>query len=85
MANDAPDIDVSNGTCYTADEIEAPSNMIPCGNDYYGDVACCQAGDTCLTSNACYNQEFGVTYAAGCTASAYDSKVCPEKTLHEGR
>lgn len=46
---------VSEGTCYYAAGKEANSVYIPCGNDAFGVYACCMNGDTCLSSNACYN------------------------------
>jgi len=69
----------SNGTCYYAKGEEAADKMIPCGNSAYGHISCCQAGDTCLSSLACFNQEFGVTYLAGCTDGNYADKSCPDK------
>ncbi|KAH6684827.1 hypothetical protein F5X68DRAFT_262736 [Plectosphaerella plurivora] len=75
---------ISNGTCYLAAGVEAHKAMIPCGNAvFYGDLTCCQQGDVCLTSNACYNQEFGVTYLAGCSDPKYKAASCPDKGAFE--
>ena len=74
-----PEINVSNGTCYMADGRESGGAMIPCGNDYFGHVACCQAGDKCLESNACFNDAFDVTYIAGCTDASFEDLNCPWK------
>ncbi|EEY20115.1 conserved hypothetical protein [Verticillium alfalfae VaMs.102] len=75
---------ISNGTCYLAPGQEAIDSMIPCGNDAFGRVSCCQQGDMCLTSNACYNQQFGVTYLAGCSDPTYDHRSCPDKGAFDG-
>lgn len=79
-----PDIYVSNGTCYSGRHLEANPAMIPCGNDYYGRVACCQATDNCLESGACFNGQFFVTYVAGCTDPEYEDESCPDKFDDEG-
>ncbi|KAM0330132.1 hypothetical protein ACHAQA_004305 [Verticillium albo-atrum] len=70
---------ISNGTCFFAPGQESIDSMLPCGNDAFGRVSCCQQGDMCLTSNACYNQQFGVTYLAGCSDPTYDHRSCPDK------
>ncbi|CRK18675.1 hypothetical protein BN1723_013792, partial [Verticillium longisporum] len=75
---------ISNGTCYYAPGQEAIDSMIPCGNDAFGRVSCCQQGDMCLTSNACYNQQFGVTYLAGCSDPTYEHRSCPDKGAFDG-
>ncbi|OAG35878.1 hypothetical protein AYO21_09961 [Fonsecaea monophora] len=77
MADYNPDI--SNGTCYYYDGVEADSRYIPCGNAALGHKSCCESLDMCLSSHACYNGQFGVTYLAGCTDSSYDDPVCPRK------
>jgi hypothetical protein len=70
---------ISNGTCYIGAGKEADKRMLPCGNDALGHKACCQAGDMCLSSRACYNQEFGVTYLLGCSDPDYKDQNCPDK------
>ncbi|EXJ82156.1 hypothetical protein A1O1_08225 [Capronia coronata CBS 617.96] len=77
MADYNPDI--SNGTCYYANGEEAPSRFIPCGNEALGHKACCESLDMCLSSNACYNGQYGVTYLAGCTDPSYEDSRCPDK------
>ncbi|OAP54509.1 hypothetical protein AYL99_10957 [Fonsecaea erecta] len=77
MADYNPDI--SNGTCYYYDGTQADSRYIPCGNVALGHKSCCESLDMCLSSHACYNGQFGVTYLAGCTDSSYDDPVCPDK------
>lgn len=79
-----PNIYVSNGTCYYGPNLEADPAMIPCGNDYFGHVACCQANDTCLETSACWHAEYAVTYVAGCTDPSYDAIICPDKFEDEG-
>lgn len=79
-----PNIYISNGTCYLGPSHEAGGAMIPCGNDYFGHIACCQASDTCLESSACFNSEFRVTYIAGCTDRDYQDESCPAKYKDEG-
>lgn len=75
----SPNIYIANGTCYYNNGYRADKSTIPCGNDYFGHVACCQASDTCLEKNACYNAQFGVTYIVGCTDPSYNATVCPNK------
>lgn len=60
MGNAVPNINVSNGTCYFAENTETKGNFIPCGNAAHGHWPCCHAGDFCLglnDANACYNTE----------------------------
>ena len=74
------DPNISNGTCYYDDSgNEAPSRYIPCGSSEDGYVPCCESQDNCLTSRACYNLQFGVTYLAGCTDKTYSDVMCPDK------
>lgn len=75
---------VSNGTCFTGAG-SATDVMIPCGNAYFGHVACCQASDFCLSSSVCYNNEFGTTYVTGCTDPDYSDAVCPDKFDDSGK
>jgi len=70
---------ISLGTCYLGPNQPAAANFIPCGNYAYDTYACCQAGDNCLGSNACYNYRGDITYIAGCTDSSYSSSKCPNK------
>lgn len=81
---DGPNIHVSNGTCYSGRDLKANSSMIPCGNDYYGHIACCQESDTCLESNSCFNGEYFVTYVAGCSDPSYEDESCPDKSRDGG-
>lgn len=76
---DGSSIFVSNGTCYLGRQDKSDPAMIPCGNDYFGHVACCQANDNCLESSVCFNGEFYVTYVAGCTDPEYQDASCPAK------
>jgi hypothetical protein len=46
---------VSNGTCYYDSGKRANSRYIPCGNDAFGHITCCESGDMCLSNNACFN------------------------------
>ncbi|KAI1630455.1 hypothetical protein EDD37DRAFT_646170 [Exophiala viscosa] len=70
---------ISNGTCYYTNGQEAPSEFIPCGNAALGHIPCCEYNDICLSSNACYNAPYGVTYLAGCTDADYEDSACPDK------
>jgi hypothetical protein len=89
MASDTPVEDnpyVSWGKCYYDDTgDEAPSRYIPCGNVNFGHVSCCESQDMCLSSNACYNGQFGVTYLAGCTDKEYKDGTCPDKGNFYGK
>lgn len=52
--------DVSNGTCYSAENTQADGKYIPCGNVALGHWPCCHAGDVCLSfddANACYDAD----------------------------
>jgi hypothetical protein len=83
MSDSNPDI--SRGHCYFDDSgEEAPSRYIPCGNSETGHLSCCESGDNCLSSRACYNGQFGVTYLAGCTDESYESDSCPFKGDYSG-
>ncbi|KIW67879.1 hypothetical protein PV04_07094 [Phialophora macrospora] len=75
--------DISNGTCYYYDGYEADSRYIPCGNAALGPKVCCESLDMCLSSGACYNAQYGVTYLAGCTVQTYDDPICPKKTFED--
>ncbi|KAK0614684.1 hypothetical protein B0T14DRAFT_570590 [Immersiella caudata] len=77
-------INVSHGTCYSDQGVEADAAFIPCGNDAFGHVTCCGRGDWCLMSNACYNQEFGITYLQGCSDPDYQDPSCPDKSVFPG-
>ncbi|KIV88428.1 hypothetical protein PV10_08113 [Exophiala mesophila] len=71
--------DISSGLCFRDVEDRASDGFIPCGNAALGHKSCCQAFDVCLSSNACYNGEYGVTYIAGCTDIDYEDDRCPDK------
>lgn len=79
-----PNIFISNGTCYSGPNLEADQGMIPCGNAFYGPISCCQAGDSCLMSGACFNGKYWTTYVAGCTDPEYNSTACPDKFDDQG-
>ncbi|KAH8894669.1 hypothetical protein GQ53DRAFT_839651 [Thozetella sp. PMI_491] len=72
---------VSNGTCYYASGQKADPAYIPCGNVAFGTIPCCQAGDFCLSNNACFNEQYGNVYLAGCTSGdTYNNEAaCPRK------
>ncbi|OHW93451.1 hypothetical protein CSPAE12_07889 [Colletotrichum incanum] len=74
----APNPFITNGTCFhgPGEEVE---EWFPCGNAVLGDKTCCQGGDMCLSSNACYNGRFGITYLAGCSDPEYRHPSCPNK------
>ncbi|KEF52762.1 uncharacterized protein A1O9_11179 [Exophiala aquamarina CBS 119918] len=74
------DPDISNGTCYYRDGSRLSSRYIPCGNGALGHKTCCESLDMCLSSRACYNGQYGVTYLAGCTDPNYQDATCPDKT-----
>jgi len=54
-----------------------PDKLVPCVSD--GQSACCLQGDTCLSGNACYNNEIGNVYQYGCTDMTYTDATCPYK------
>ncbi|KDN64658.1 hypothetical protein CSUB01_04296 [Colletotrichum sublineola] len=62
----APNPFIANGTCFHGPG-KAVDEWFPCGNAVLGDKSCCQGGDMCLSSRACYNGRFGITYLAGCS------------------
>ncbi|KAI1502594.1 hypothetical protein F5X99DRAFT_426976 [Biscogniauxia marginata] len=72
---------LSNGTCWSNVNVRAIDDFIPCGNDAGRGqhFACCNHGDNCLSSNACYNSKYGTTYIAGCTDAGFASAACPKK------
>ncbi|KAK8101089.1 hypothetical protein PG999_011463 [Apiospora kogelbergensis] len=71
---------ISNGTCYMSANKEAYKDYIPCGNAASGQhYQCCSTGDTCLSSNACFNFDYRTTYLVGCTDESYKAGVCPNK------
>jgi hypothetical protein len=83
-----PNILVSNGTCYSAAGQKLNSEFIPCGNDAFGNVACCGAGDNCLADSSCFGVHgsgYGsyLTYQAGCTDPEYKDASCPNKQISE--
>ncbi|KAI1641299.1 hypothetical protein F4809DRAFT_636591 [Biscogniauxia mediterranea] len=72
---------LSNGTCWSNVNVRSVDDFIPCGNDAGRGqhFACCNHGDTCLSSNACYSSKYGSTYVAGCTDQGFGSAACPDK------
>ena len=46
-----------NGTCYRINNVKADPDFMPCGNaNLLGThFACCNHGDKCLSSNACFH------------------------------
>ena len=85
MSDNDNNPNISWGRCFFDNSgDEAPSRYIPCGNANFGHVACCESQDMCLSSNACYNGQFGVTYLSGCTDQAYDDQTCPDKGEYFG-
>lgn len=76
---------ISWGRCFFDNSgDESPSRYIPCGNSNFGHISCCESGDMCLSSGACYNGQYGVTYLSGCTDQAYKDKSCPAKGSYSG-
>ncbi|EMR66757.1 hypothetical protein UCREL1_6259 [Eutypa lata UCREL1] len=70
-----------NGTCYRIKNVKAGPDFMPCGNaNLLGThFACCNHGDKCLSSNACFHAKTGTTYIAGCTDPTYSHPSCPQK------
>ncbi|KAH9898846.1 hypothetical protein F4778DRAFT_171805 [Xylariomycetidae sp. FL2044] len=80
MGDDDINLSISNGSCYWNVYVLGADNFIPCGNVAGGsNYACCQAGDKCLSSNACFNTKYGSTYLYGCTDPGYSAPACPRK------
>ena len=75
---------ISNGTCYVGPGVEAADAFFPCGNDALGHKTCCGAGDMCLSSRACFNQQHGLTYLLGCSDPLYSDPSCPDKGAWAG-
>ncbi|KAI0151988.1 hypothetical protein F4776DRAFT_658920 [Hypoxylon sp. NC0597] len=76
----ATDLYVSNGTCFFGPGQVADPKYIPCGNAaLMGPQSCCYAGDYCLSSTACWNKQYVVTYVAGCTDTTFSSAKCTNK------
>jgi hypothetical protein len=80
------DINISNGTCYTAAGERLGDDFIPCGNTAYGYQTCCGAADNCLANLACFGihgSGYGsfLTYFAGCTDPDYQDASCPQKEV----
>ncbi len=79
-----PNIQVSNGTCYSASGEQMDPGFLPCGNDFYGHRTCCWAGDNCLLDNACFGIHGSgdgsfLTYLAGCSDPDFADASCPNK------
>ncbi|KAK0702194.1 hypothetical protein B0H67DRAFT_500159 [Lasiosphaeris hirsuta] len=81
----SPNAFISNGTCYVGPGDKAADVFFPCGNDALGHKTCCGAGDMCLSSKACYNAEFGVTYLTGCSDPEFTDSNCPVKGAFAGK
>ena len=75
---------ISWGRCFFDNSAISPSRYIPCGNSNFGHVPCCESGDMCLSSGACYNGQYGVTYLSGCTDRLYQDDDCPGKGSYSG-
>ncbi|KIH93406.1 hypothetical protein SPBR_04234 [Sporothrix brasiliensis 5110] len=82
-----PNLNLSNGTCYSTPGKQMDSRFIPCGNAAAGIQTCCWEGDNCLSDKACFGIHDGgySTYLAGCTDAEWDmsdpgvSAACPVK------
>jgi hypothetical protein len=86
MSSGEDDPYVAFGRCFFDDSgEEMPSRFIPCGNANFGVVTCCESGDMCLSSNACYNGQYGMTYVGGCTDETYQDDSCPDKGIWGGK
>ena len=69
-----------DNSCYYAKGKPAGSAFLPCKDpSEYGVASCCQNGDICLSDNACWNQQYNITYQYGCTDENYDDPSCPTK------
>lgn len=79
---------ISNGTCYYAENTLTKGDFVPCGNDAIQAWPCCKLGSFCLSlgdANACWDAKSGNTYVAGCTDPSFTSPNCARKppTFHE--
>ncbi|KAI0540653.1 hypothetical protein GGR58DRAFT_521714 [Xylaria digitata] len=71
---------MSNGSCWANVNVALGIDYIPCGNVADGNsYACCHTSDICLSSSACYNGKFGITYLAGCTSQDFSGPACQHK------
>ncbi|KAK3356304.1 hypothetical protein B0T25DRAFT_134274 [Lasiosphaeria hispida] len=73
---------ISNGTCYYAENTKTNGDFIPCGNNAIQTWPCCKAGSFCLAlgdANACWDANSGNTYVAGCTDPSFGSPDCLHK------
>lgn len=80
MASYNPNI--SNGTCFYAENTETNGRFVPCGNNAIQVWPCCQLGSVCLSlgdANACWDPTTGNTYVAGCTDPSFASPNCLHK------
>ncbi|KAI1738980.1 hypothetical protein F4680DRAFT_154066 [Xylaria scruposa] len=51
-----PNLNISNGSCWSNVNVALADEYIPCGNaDSGNSYACCHYGDNCLSSGACYH------------------------------
>jgi len=87
----APNVLISNGTCYSGAGRRMDPAFLPCGNDAAGRQTCCGAGDTCLQGNACFGvhgpegkEGTLLTYLAGCSDPSYSDPACPKKAPFGG-
>lgn len=82
-----PNLNISNGTCYSSPHNKMDSRFIPCGNAAARIQVCCWEGDYCLYDNTCFGIHNGThnTYMAGCSDAVWDSSdqyvrdACPPK------
>ncbi|KAK4459444.1 hypothetical protein QBC42DRAFT_274346 [Cladorrhinum samala] len=73
---------ISNGTCYYAENTETKGRFVPCGNNALQVWPCCQLGSYCLSlgdANACWDPNSGNTYVAGCTDPSFTDPNCLHK------
>ncbi|KAI1107634.1 hypothetical protein F4804DRAFT_349911 [Jackrogersella minutella] len=77
---DNTDLYMSNCTCFYGLGQVADPNCIPCGHAaLMGPWFCCYAGDFCLSSTACWDNDTSVIYVAECTDSTFTSAKCTNK------
>ena len=75
---------VTNGECFFGFRLRLDRAYYPCGNAELGHKTCCMQTDMCLSSNACYNEQFDLTYLAGCSDPEYEHESCPDKGEFDG-
>ncbi|KAI0551954.1 hypothetical protein F4679DRAFT_114694 [Xylaria curta] len=75
-----PNLNISNGSCWSNVNVALADEYIPCGNaDSGNSYACCHYGDNCLSSGACYHEKYDITYIAGCTSQDFSGPACQKK------